>query len=63
MTVSKSKLLMLIVFNLQSLSGHTSAIESVSFDSSEILVAAGAASGTVKLWDLEEEKSTNLISH
>jgi katanin p80 WD40 repeat-containing subunit B1 len=39
------------------LSGHTSGIDSVSFDSSEVLVAAGAASGTVKLWDLEEAKS------
>ncbi|XP_038982812.1 katanin p80 WD40 repeat-containing subunit B1 homolog KTN80.4-like isoform X2 [Phoenix dactylifera] len=37
-----------------SLSGHTSAVESVSFDSSEVLLAAGAASGTIKLWDLEE---------
>ena len=42
---------------MQSLSGHTSAVESVSFDSSEVLVAAGAASGTIKLWDLEEAKS------
>lgn len=41
----------------QSLSGHTSGIDSVSFDSSEVLVAAGAASGTIKLWDLEEAKS------
>uniref|UniRef100_A0A6N2LEJ7 Katanin p80 WD40 repeat-containing subunit B1 homolog n=1 Tax=Salix viminalis TaxID=40686 RepID=A0A6N2LEJ7_SALVM len=39
-----------------SLSGHTSGVDSVSFDSSEVLVAAGAASGTVKLWDLEEAK-------
>ncbi|XP_042025577.1 katanin p80 WD40 repeat-containing subunit B1 homolog KTN80.4-like isoform X2 [Salvia splendens] len=39
-----------------SLSGHSSGIDSVSFDSSEILVAAGAASGTIKLWDLEEAK-------
>ncbi|KAL1556481.1 katanin p80 WD40 repeat-containing subunit B1 KTN80.4-like [Salvia divinorum] len=39
-----------------SLSGHSSGIDSVSFDSSEVLVAAGAASGTVKLWDLEEAK-------
>ncbi|GAB2284969.1 hypothetical protein Dimus_019424 [Dionaea muscipula] len=39
-----------------SLSGHTSGIDSVSFDSSEVLVAAGAASGTIKLWDLEEAK-------
>ncbi|KZV49388.1 hypothetical protein F511_10928 [Dorcoceras hygrometricum] len=38
------------------LSGHTSGIDSVSFDSTEVLVAAGAASGTIKLWDLEEAK-------
>lgn len=45
-----------------SLSGHTSAIESVSFDSSEVLVAAGAASGTVKLWDLEEAKIVRTLT-
>ncbi|XP_073129926.1 katanin p80 WD40 repeat-containing subunit B1 homolog KTN80.4-like [Henckelia pumila] len=39
-----------------SLSGHTSGIDSVSFDTTEVLVAAGAASGTIKLWDLEEAK-------
>ncbi|KAI7994536.1 hypothetical protein LOK49_LG11G00038 [Camellia lanceoleosa] len=32
-----------------SLSGHSSGIDSVSFDSAEVLVAAGAASGTIKL--------------
>ena len=47
---------------MQSLSGHSSGIDSVSFDSSEVLVAAGAASGTVKLWDLEEAKSMLLLS-
>lgn len=47
---------------LQSLSGHSSGIDSVSFDSSEVLVAAGAASGTIKLWDLEEAKSMQLLS-
>nr|XP_009418645.1 PREDICTED: katanin p80 WD40 repeat-containing subunit B1 homolog isoform X1 [Musa acuminata subsp. malaccensis] len=41
---------------IMSLSGHMSAVESVSFDSSEVLVAAGAASGSIKLWDLEEAK-------
>ncbi|XP_008802561.2 katanin p80 WD40 repeat-containing subunit B1 homolog KTN80.4-like isoform X1 [Phoenix dactylifera] len=44
------------------LSGHTSAIESVSFDSSEVLVAAGAASGTIKLWDLEEAKVVRTLT-
>lgn len=45
-----------------SLSGHTSGIDSVSFDSSEVLVAAGAASGTIKLWDLEEAKLVRTLS-
>ncbi|KAJ6983814.1 katanin p80 WD40 repeat-containing subunit B1 [Populus alba x Populus x berolinensis] len=45
-----------------SLSGHTSGIDSVSFDSSEVLVAAGAASGTVKLWDLEEGKIVRTLT-
>ncbi|PPR80519.1 hypothetical protein GOBAR_AA40196 [Gossypium barbadense] len=45
-----------------SLSGHTSRIDSVSFDSSEVLVAAGAASGTIKLWDLEEAKIVRTLT-
>ncbi|KAJ6790587.1 katanin p80 WD40 repeat-containing subunit B1-like protein [Iris pallida] len=45
-----------------SLSGHTSAIESVNFDSGEVLVAAGAASGTIKLWDLEEAKIVRTLT-
>ncbi|CAH2044180.1 unnamed protein product [Thlaspi arvense] len=40
-----------------SLYGHSSGIDSVTFDASEVLVAAGAASGTIKLWDLEEAKT------
>ncbi|RWW49362.1 hypothetical protein BHE74_00044502 [Ensete ventricosum] len=39
-----------------------SAVESVSFDSSEILVAAGAASGSIKLWDLEEAKIVRTLT-
>lgn len=46
---------------MQSLSGHSSCIDSVGFDSSEVLVAAGSASGTIKLWDLEEAKSMLII--
>lgn len=45
-----------------SLSGHSSGIDSVSFDSSEVLVAAGAASGTIKLWDLEEAKTIRTLT-
>ncbi|XP_022743815.1 katanin p80 WD40 repeat-containing subunit B1 homolog isoform X2 [Durio zibethinus] len=45
-----------------SLSGHTSGIDSVSFDSSEVFVAAGAASGTIKLWDLEEAKIVRTLT-
>ncbi|KAK7273449.1 hypothetical protein RIF29_14499 [Crotalaria pallida] len=45
-----------------SLSGHSSGIDSVSFDSCEVLVAAGAASGTIKLWDLEEAKIVRTLT-
>ncbi|GAA0160989.1 hypothetical protein LIER_17414 [Lithospermum erythrorhizon] len=49
---------------LLSLPGHSSGIDSVSFDSSEVLVAAGGASGTIKIWDLEEAKIVRtLTSH
>uniref|UniRef100_A0ACD5TNJ2 Uncharacterized protein n=1 Tax=Avena sativa TaxID=4498 RepID=A0ACD5TNJ2_AVESA len=39
-----------------SLSGLTSPVESVSFDSSEVMIGAGAANGTIKIWDIEEAK-------
>lgn len=42
---------------LQSLCGHTSAVDSLAFDSAEVLVLGGASSGLIKLWDLEEAKS------
>jgi len=44
---------------VQSLSGHTSAVQSVKFDTPEEFVAAGSVSGTIKLWDLEQQKSKN----
>ncbi|KAM7502212.1 hypothetical protein LguiB_001116 [Lonicera macranthoides] len=39
-----------------SLCGHTSPVESLAFDSAEVLMAAGASAGVIKLWDLEETK-------
>lgn len=42
--------------SLSSLCGHTSPVESVAFDSSEVFVLAGASAGSIKLWDLEETK-------
>nr|XP_043624562.1 katanin p80 WD40 repeat-containing subunit B1 homolog KTN80.1-like isoform X2 [Erigeron canadensis] len=48
--------------SITSLSGHTSPIESVAFDSTEVLVAAGASSGVVKLWDLEETKVVRTLN-
>ncbi|ESQ40784.1 hypothetical protein EUTSA_v10012683mg [Eutrema salsugineum] len=45
-----------------SLHGHTSGIDSVTFDATEGLVAAGAASGTIKLWDLEEAKIVRTLT-
>ncbi|XP_062207073.1 katanin p80 WD40 repeat-containing subunit B1 homolog KTN80.2-like [Phragmites australis] len=41
---------------LLSLSGHTSSVEAVQFDSAEVLVLAGSSNGSIKLWDLEEAK-------
>jgi len=45
---------------MQSLSGHTSPVESVAFDSGEVLVLGGASTGVIKLWDLEEAKSKSI---
>lgn len=48
---------------MQSLSGHTSPVESVAFDSGEVLVLGGASSGVIRLWDLEEAKSKLILVH
>jgi len=45
-----------------SLSGHTTPIESVQFNSSEELVCAGSQSGTLKIWDLEAAKIVRTLS-
>lgn len=42
---------------LQSLSGHTSPVESVQFNPLEESVVAGSQSGTMKIWDVEAAKS------
>ncbi|CAM8904090.1 unnamed protein product [Rhodiola kirilowii] len=42
--------------SLMSLCGLSSPVESVTFDSAEVIVAAGASTGMIKLWGLEEEK-------
>ncbi|VVA90928.1 unnamed protein product [Arabis nemorensis] len=42
--------------SLMSLCGHTSPVDSVAFNSAEVLVLAGASSGVIKLWNLEEAK-------
>ena len=47
----------LFIFLLQTLSGHTSPVEYVKFNSGEDLVIAGSQSGTLKIWDLEAAKS------
>ncbi|XP_042468694.1 katanin p80 WD40 repeat-containing subunit B1 homolog KTN80.2-like isoform X2 [Zingiber officinale] len=41
---------------LLSLSGHMNSVESVVFDSAEVLVLGGSSNGIIKLWDLEEAK-------
>ncbi|KAG8385571.1 hypothetical protein BUALT_Bualt03G0059000 [Buddleja alternifolia] len=45
-----------------SLCGHTSPVESASFDSAEVLVVAGSSSGAIKLWDLEETKMVRTLT-
>ncbi|XVF25869.1 hypothetical protein REPUB_Repub13aG0251000 [Reevesia pubescens] len=42
--------------SLMSLCGHTSPVESLAFNSAEVLALAGASTGVIKLWDLEETK-------
>lgn len=41
---------------VQSLQGHSTPVESVTFDHNEEVVAAGAASGSIKLFDLDQAK-------
>lgn len=48
--------------SLMSLCGHTTPVESLAFNSSEVLVLGGASSGTVKLWDLEEAKMVRTLT-
>ncbi|XP_052183043.1 katanin p80 WD40 repeat-containing subunit B1 homolog KTN80.2-like isoform X2 [Diospyros lotus] len=48
--------------SLMSLCGHTSPVESVTFDTAEVLVLAGASSGAIKLWDLEETKIVRTLT-
>ncbi len=47
---------------LMSLTGHTSAVECVSFDSSERTVIAGSAGGTLKMWDLEHGRVARTLT-
>ncbi|XP_057513549.1 katanin p80 WD40 repeat-containing subunit B1 homolog KTN80.1-like isoform X2 [Actinidia eriantha] len=48
--------------SLMSLCGHMSPVESLTFDSSEALVLAGASAGAIKLWDLEETKMVRTLT-
>lgn len=48
--------------SLLTLSGHTSSVQSVTFDLAEAFVLAGSSNGTIKLWDLEEAKIVRTIT-
>ncbi|KAM7255205.1 hypothetical protein ACFE04_020446 [Oxalis oulophora] len=48
--------------SLLTLCGHTSAVHSLAFDSAQVLVLAGAASGATKLWDLEQAKIVRTLN-
>ncbi|XP_033626251.1 katanin p80 WD40 repeat-containing subunit B1-like [Asterias rubens] len=47
---------------IMSLSGHTTPVECVRFNSHEELVAAGSQSGSLKIWDLEAAKSIRTLT-
>ena len=44
-------------FSPQSLTGHTSPVESVRLNTPEELIVAGSQSGSIRVWDLEAAKS------
>lgn len=44
-------------FSLQSLTGHTTPIESLQINTNEELIVAGSQSGSIRVWDLEAAKS------
>ncbi|XP_030480281.2 katanin p80 WD40 repeat-containing subunit B1 homolog KTN80.1 isoform X2 [Cannabis sativa] len=48
--------------SLTCLTGHTSPVECVGFDSTEVLVLGGASNGVIKQWDLEESKMVRTLS-
>ncbi|KAK7400502.1 hypothetical protein VNO78_11711 [Psophocarpus tetragonolobus] len=48
--------------SLMSLCGHTSSVESVTFDTAEVLVLSGASTGVIKLWDLEEANMVRTLN-
>ena len=47
---------------MQSLSGHTTAVEAVRFSPTEELVCAGSAAGAVKVWDLEAARIVRTLT-
>nr|DAD24895.1 TPA_asm: hypothetical protein HUJ06_026360 [Nelumbo nucifera] len=49
-------------FVSESMSGHTSPVECVAFDSTEVLVVTGASTGAIKLWDLREAKIVHTLT-
>ena len=48
---------------MQSLCGHASPVESLAFDSAEVLMAVGASGGVIKMWDFKEMKAKLLLIH
>ncbi|XP_054283158.1 katanin p80 WD40 repeat-containing subunit B1 [Macrosteles quadrilineatus] len=47
---------------IMSLSGHTSAVETVKFNHTEELVAAGSGGGVLKIWDLEQAQIVRTLT-
>eukprot|EP00727_Mastigamoeba_balamuthi_P012910 m51a1_g8241 putative katanin p80 wd40 repeat-containing subunit b1 (627) ;mRNA; r:99711-102236 len=48
--------------SIMSLTGHSSAVECLSFDSGEQVIAAGSTGGTIKIWDLESQRAVRSLT-
>ena len=47
---------------LMSLPGHTSAIDAVTFDRTEETLVAGCSGGSLKIWNLEQQKVAGTLT-
>jgi katanin p80 WD40 repeat-containing subunit B1 len=49
-----------LISHSKSLTGHTTEVHAVCFDSAESSVVAGSSGGTIKLWDIDQQKGFDI---